>query len=309
MTAEITDVVSIEEGPGGYYHDGYADSIAVTPDRLYCRTAWGVDSYGHGLVLDVPRRKRWDIQSRAGYQKVGDGFQIITCVGASPDGHRVVAGYKQDNHGTLVLNAFSSSAGKTGVDGQVIGEFKPPRATAVTVAKQGSRYAAYSLMGTSLRCVDVTAPQVGVIPATGGNTIPVPRGSFGLVTVGERVAFIEAGRDAGVCLVGATGFPEVHMFGGSCLASEGDQLLVGVSGGMRRLNGAAQALPATPQALTLLHGVAYAWVTMGQRQKLYREGECLLELPPETWPVVCSAGFGNQLYIGTTLRMMVIRVA
>ena len=84
MSAEITDVVSIEEGPGGYYHDGYADSIAVTPDRLYCRTAWGVDSYGHGLVLDVPRRKRWDIQSRPGYTKTGDGFQVVTGIGASP---------------------------------------------------------------------------------------------------------------------------------------------------------------------------------------------------------------------------------
>ena len=205
MSAEITDVVSIEEGPGGYYHDGYADSIAVTPDRLYCRTALSVDSYGHGLVLDVPRRKRWEIYNRPPYQKVGDGFQLITCVGASPDGHRVVAGYKQDNHGTLVFNAFSSSAGKTGIDGQVIGEFKPARANAVTVVKRGSRYLAYSLTDTSLRSVDVTAPQVGVIPATGGLSAPIPRGSFGLVSVGESVAFVEGGRDGSVILVEIAG--------------------------------------------------------------------------------------------------------
>lgn len=307
MTAEITDVVSIEEGPGGYFHDGYADSIAVTPDRLYCRTAWGVDSYGHGLVLDVPRRKRWDLQSRPGYAKTGDGFQVVTGIGASPDGHRVVCGWKTNTHGTLVLNAFSSSAGRQGQDGQIIGEFSPPRALGgVTVVKTTTgRYVAYALGDNVLADADVTSAFPGVVrPAMRA----VPRGSRGLVGLGDRVAYVEGGLAGNVALADEQR-ATVVLSGAVCLASEGEQLLVGVSGGMQRLNGATQALPATPQALTLLHGVAYAWVTVGQRQKLYREGECVLELPPQTWPVVCSRGFGNQLYIGTTLRMMVIRVA
>jgi len=308
VNAEITDVISIEEGPTGYYHDGYADSIAVTPDRVYCRTAWGVDSYGHGLVLDVPHRKRWDIQSRPGYTKTGDGFQVVTCIGASPDGHRVVCGWKTNTHGTLILNAFSTSAGKTGQDGQIIGEFAPARANGgVTVVKVGGRYVAYALADAVLADADVTSVFPGVVhPAM----TPVSRGSFGLTPLGSRVAYIEGGLAGNVVLADERGTMTV-MSGAVCLASEGEQLLVGVSFGMMRLNGAVQALPATPRAVTLLHGDAYAWVTIGPGgpQRLYREGECLLELPRDTWPVVCSKGFGSQLYIGTTKNLMVVRVS
>lgn len=304
MSAEITDLISIEDG---YFHDGYCDSLAVTPDRLVVRTAMGVDNYGHGLVLDVGRRKRWDIQSRAGYAKFSDGFQVVTGVGVSPDGHRVVCGWKQPDHGTLVLNAYSSSAGRDGRDGQIIGEFAPPRALGgVTVTKAGSRYVAYGLGDVSLAHADVTAAQVGVVRPT---LRPVPRGSYGLITLGlSTVAYIEGGL-AGNVVIADEQSQQVVFQGAARIAAEGEQLLVGISGGMQRLGGAVQALPVVPQALTLLHGVAYAWCTVGGVQRLYREGTPVLDLPPQTWPVVVSKGFGSQLYVGTTQHLLVVRVA
>lgn len=296
----MTEITAVLSSENGYFHEGYADSIAVTDSRLYVRENYGVSVYGHGLV---PRlAQQWDIQGRPGYAKVGDGFQTISNVGTSPDGQRVLLGYKQDTHGTLVLDA-RYSGNHAGRDGVVIGEFPPPRALGgVTVVQSGGTYTAFALQGGGLSYVDVTAETLGKLKP---RRLLAGRNAQGLITVGERAAYVD---DGSLVLVKPNGVIQSLPMRAVTLASEGDVLLVGVEGGYRRLGMDTIPLGDTPRAVCLLNGVAYAVTAEGGVQTLYREEEPIFTLSPDTWPVVQLKGFGTWLYAACTKNVLVVRL-
>jgi len=300
MGAEITAVLSSEDG---YFHAGYADSIAVTDSRVYVRENWGVSVYGHGYQPQLAHR--WDIQSRPGYTKTGDGFQVISGVGASSDGARVLAGWKTDNHGTLILKV-RWSGNHAGPDGDIVGEFAPPKALGgVTVAHAAGRYYGLSLTTSALWCADITADRPGRVTATPS----VPGGLYGsLIADGEMAAYVTARGELVTCRFPFAMTTSIDQIQATCVALERGIVLAGCLGGMRRGGGALIPLPGTPQAVTLLGGVAYAWLTVGGIQRLYREGEEILALDAAEWPVVVSRGFADRLYVGNGQHVMVIRV-
>lgn len=277
--------------PGGKFPSGYADSVAIAGGKLYVREAYGISVYALG---SSSRLATWDLEGRIGYTRTGDGQQTVSAIGASDDGARIVAAWKTDNHGTLVLDAASRN----------LAEWAPPRALGgVGVVTVAGRYVGLSLAGTALWAADLSRtgilPRVAIGPGGG-----VERS---LVTSGRWAAYVTLRGDLVIVRDGAS----VSTLSGLLATSvgiEGDQLVVGTVNGRRLVSadgsriGSVLPLPGNPQALTLLNGVAWSWVG----STLYREATPVLSLDPSLGPVLVTRGSGSFLYAGTGRAVAVI---
>lgn len=299
MVAAVTDILEPIGGPR--FPGGYATSLDISDSRVAFREAFGYSWAGHGLTLD--RAGAIDISAIPGYEKKGDGFQTISGVALSDNGARLVLGYKPDDHGSLVIQSRWSGDHRI-ADGKILGEFGPPRTGGVAVSVDGhGKYYGYSLSGAALFEYDITAITKGRHPAAQVGPGGLP-GS--LVASDATVAYVTAtgqlvtfSHGSGACTTDESA---------TCVAVDGQDLLMGVIGGTRR-EGVFTRLPGTPQAVTLLGSVPYAWVTVDGIQTLFRGATPIMVLPANEWPVVVSRGFGRQLYVGTTQHYLVVRVA
>ncbi len=304
MTDEIACV--IEPAGGILGPPGYATSVAVTDSRWYLREAYGVSHGGHDVV---GRRGERNLEREPGFTRTGDGQHSITCIGASADGFRVLAGWKQDNHGTVILrNRWSGN--HSGRDYEILGEFGPARTLGgVACVRKGDRYYGYSLSGFALTECDVTAP-ASKRPGERqfSSVVSGAPGGTGLCAAGDTVAYLTTAGDLVTYTPG--GAPCITPDRATCLSMEGGRVLVGVHDGMDLLGAGTTPLPATPHAVCLLGGVSYAWVTGTDHvQRLYREDAEVFEMPSGIGTVVDCKGIAGRLYCATTDRLVVVRVS
>ena len=303
MSAELACV--IEPAGGILGPPGYATSVALTSDRWYLREAFGCSWGGHD---NVGRRGEVDWHMVPGYEKVGDGFMTVASLGACFDGFRVVAGWKPDNHGTLVIrNRWNQD--HTGVNGKILSEFGGARQLGgVAVAVKNGRYYGFALSGFALTMADITAPT----PMQPGQrqpsqAVPGAPGGSGLVASGDTVAYLtQAGE---LVTYSPGGAPCITSESATCLSPEGGLVLLGIRDGVR-IGGDEMALPWTPHAVCLLGGVAYAWVTGADHvQRLYREDEAIFTMPDGIGTVVDVKSWGDRLYCATTGCLVSVRVS
>lgn len=298
MGAEI--VCTIEPAGGILGPPGYATSIALTADRWYLREAFGCSWGGHD---NVGRRGEVNWEQVSGYAKVGDGFMTVSGLGASFDGFRVVAGWKPDNHGALVIrNRWSGD--HTGINGKILGEFGPARTLGgVAVAVKDGRYFGFSLSQHALTMADITSPvpmQPGQRQAS--SAVPGAPGGTGLVASGDTVAYLSQVGDLVTYSPG--GAPCITSESAVCLGIEGVRFVLGKARGFWAY-GHDYDLGGFPSAVALLQGVPYAWVG----PVLYRQDVAIFTMPSGIGTVVDMKGFGDRLYCATTDAVVVVRVS
>lgn len=296
--AEIVCVVAPAGGILG--PPGYATSVAITTDRWYLREAFGVSWGGHD---NVGRRGEANLERVPGYEKVGDGFMTVTGLGASADGFRVLVGWKQDNHGCMILrNRWRED--HSGPNAKPIGEFGPPRTLGgVAVAQKSGRYYGFSLSQHALTMCDITAP-LKVPPGIRQLSNPVygTPGGTGLVASGDTVAYLTTAGELVTYTPG--GSPCITSESAVCLGMEGTGIVLGKAQGMTGPDGRYFHLGGFPSAVALLQGVPYAWVG----PVLYREDVAIFSMPSGIGTVVDVKAFGDRLYCATTDRLVVVRV-
>src|SRR5213075_859262 len=121
--------------------------------KLLMRESFGYTVWDLGLPGAPRRIASADLESRPGYQKVGDGFQTVSKVAAAADGSRILVNWKQDTHGSLLMSPAPTVEG--GYD--FAGEFAPPKAlNGIAVGQAGTRYIAFAFTGSSIIVADVT---------------------------------------------------------------------------------------------------------------------------------------------------------
>lgn len=266
---------------GGKFRTGYADSLAIDGGLLWIRESYGVTAWRLDNLVTPARI--FDLEAR--WPKVGDGFQTVSGIAVS--GGILLANWKQDTHGTLILSATS---------GALRGEFAPPRALG-GVAISGGR--ALALTTGALWSADLV----------GGSRLAVPGAPGGversLTADGSTAAYVTPGGSLVVVVDGIRA--TTHDVGASAVAIEGAAMLIGVHDGMRRVGpaglGPVSTLPATPLVVALLGGRAYAFVG----SDLYREGTRVLSLDRQLGPPVVARGAGDLLAVGTRDRTVVVR--
>lgn len=299
MSAEITCV--IEPAGGILGPPGYATSIALTADRWYLREAFGCSWGGHD---NVGRRGEVNWEQVSGYAKVGDGFMTVASLGASFDGFRLVAGWKPDNHGTLVIrNRWAGD--HTGINGKILGEFGGARQLGgVAVVVKGGRYYGFALSGFGLTMSDVTSPvpmQPGQRQAS--SAVPGAPGGTGLVASGDTVCYLNRAGDLVTFSPG--GSPCITSEQAVCVGMDGAGIVLGKAQGMTGADREYYHLGGFPSAVALLQGVPYAWVGPA----LYRQDVAIFAMPDGMGTVVDCKGFRDRLYCATTDRLVVVRVS
>lgn len=298
---------------------GYSDSLSVGGDRLFERANYGIRVWRIGS-WSAPEVE-WDLMRRPGgnptYTRTGDGQQTVVAIGASPDGKRVLAGWKDTTHGSLLLDAAGNNRG----------EFMPARAYGGVGVLQTAdgRYIGLALSQTGLSAADVT-PLLSGAAATTQNSIPrvmvpgAPGGLSGaLCTSRDRAVYTTPfGSIVHVKAIDGPGLVKVSVTPAilaSCAAREGGDTVVGVEGGLRWLTRAGAdvsgeptvPLPGTPACVAVHQGIAYAWVGDGYSTKLFANGEEVLDLDPSFGPVLVTRAAGGVLYAGTGQRVVAIR--
>lgn len=295
------EIICIVEPAGGILDPpGYATSVAVSRDRWFLRAANGCTWGGHD---SVGRRGEVNWERVTGYQKTGDSFQSVTSLGVSADGFRLLAGWKRDDHGCLIVrNRWAGD--HSGPNGQILGEFGGARTLGgVAVAVKNGRYYGFSLSQHALTQADITTPpKLAPGIRQPSVTIPGTPGGTGLVASGDTVAYLTTAGELVTYTPG--GSPCITSESAVCLGMEGTGIVLGKAQGMTGPDGRYFHLGGFPSAVALLQGVPYAWVG----PVLYREDVAIFSMPSGIGTVVDCKGFRDRLYCATTDRLVVVRV-
>ncbi len=298
----MAEIICVIEPAGGILDPpGYATSVTVSSDRWFLRAANGCTWGGHD---NVGRRGEVNWERVTGYNKTGDSFQSVTSLGVSADGYRLLAGWKRDDHGTLIVrNRWAED--HSGVNGKILAEFGPARTLGgVAVAVKSGRYWGFSLSQYALTMADITSPT----PMPPGQrqssqAVPGAPGGSGLVASGDTVAYLD--RAGSLVTYSPGGAPCITSEQAVCVGIEGSGIVIGTSQGMRAPLDRYFHLGGFPSAVALLQGVPYGWVG----PVLYREDVPIFTMPAGVGTVVDVNGWGDRLYCATTGCLVILRVS